>query len=831
MSGETRRSGRANKGVHTKASSSPGPPNPNKPAGAVTKGKGKKSTKAQPTEESGEDDAIRCICGDENPNDKRAFIGCDACSVWQHNVCMGEAEDDEEVPEHYFCEDCRPEEHRETIVALAEGRRIWDERTTQWKQWKKMSASRRKSKGKGEEARPSWLKKDVPNADEDMDEDVPEVEVEAEAPEEVQEVGAKRKRESVKPEPELVPAEVTPEVAARAAPQTRPDKRRKSSQPAGKVASDSDTAIVSIDQLPADRKRVAEALSKVVADDITTRVADGFSIPDGQTAKSLGEHYAGLIEYSLIMNYNETTAELYKSQFRALMANLKQNKVLIERLLGGSLKPNALATMPTKDMASEEQQRRFAELKEELDRQVVKGEELIETVVHRDVEFPSYAAPVRERASVADEGAGSPANGQSGARSPVKSDPATVTVDTTRPANLGLDRRTSSQQFDMNSIWSKTAQSPTTGPRPMQMPPRRRSSITQLPNAQQDGAKDDEDVDRLLQDPYEEVTRDDTVVWRGKLVHSGEGEPEVNARFVAGRNLTDTVSWRELLPERLNIDGRLQIAKAEEYLCGLEWSNTSDISVLAFSPYDDADAFKAVFEYFQTRARYAVVNKDKPKMVKDLYVIPVEVGGPLPDHMTRLAYCGIKLPIEQRLLLATFVVARSPDKPQIASDSTLGQQPPSANGQHHLPQHMRGVPGPAGSPLSTNAPTFSPSQQHASPTAGYGGPLMAPNQSPFPPNPYNAPALSGFGEQTATPSYPPSTMPSAMPALSMQPHSNPLVAEILGTYQWAPSAIAILSHEPKMGREKLENLRRIFETDVAARTDLEALGRKLMGGQ
>lgn len=751
---------------------------------------------------------------------------------------MGEAEDEEEVPEHYFCEVCSPEEHMETLAALAQGRHIWEERANQYKQWKKMSTSRRKSKGKGEDAQPTWLKKQVSAPVGPAPEETIETQ-------ETQETGTKRKRESVKLESEPVAAQ--PEAEAKSAPQTRPDKRRKSSQVPNKVAPDADTAIVDIDRLPSDRRKVAEALSKIIAEDVQERAKGGFRIPDGETGKSLGDRNASLIEYSLYIEYGEPTSEKYKLQFRTLMANLKKNKVLLERLFAQSLTAHDLATMESKDMASEEAQRERIRMKEELDRQIVaveeddgpkmrrthKGDEIIEDESYRATDLSANAAPVRERTGAGEDNAGSPVNG---AGSPGQTEVTPLTVDTKRPSHSTLDRRASSQQFDMNNVWQKTAASPNTSTRPMQMPPRRRSSIVQQPRDQQDGAKDDPDVDRMLQDDDDETyspaeyTADDSIVWRGKLVHSGEGEPMVNARFVAGRDLTPTVAWRELLPEKMSIDGRLQVGKAEEYLCGLQWSQTSDVSVIALTPYDDAEAFKAVFEYFQSRGRYAVVNKDKPGMVRDLYIIPVEVGGNLPEHIEKLEHCTIKLPVEERLLLATFVVQRAQGTPQVAFNSALNQQQQaSTNGQQqHLPQHLRGGgQGPSGSPLAINAPTFSPSHQNAPPPASYGAPPAAPSQSPFPPNPYNAPPPPvAAGQQPDAFAYPPQ---GAMPAVAPQPESE-LVAEILGPYQSAPSVLAILAAAPDISREKLENLRRIMDDDVPARTDLDALSRKLFAG-
>ena len=764
---------------------------------------------------------------------------------------MGMPEDDDDVPDHYFCEECRPEEHKETLAALAEGKKIWDERTNLWKQWKKMSSSRRKSKGKGGEERAPWLKKegmDMPDQEAEALEDV-------EKDEEAQETGTKRKRDSVKPDPEPREARsaVQSEEPTSAA---RPDKRRKSSQApvkSGAPPPDTDTAVVEIDQLPNDRKRIAQALSKIIADDIGDRSRSGYHVPEGFTAHSLGDRYAALIEYALFMNYETPANEKYKAQFRALNANLKRNKVLIGRLLDRNLTPDDLATMESKDMASEEQQRERAKMKEDLDRQNVmiqedgprvrrthKGDEIIEDETYHATEFQGNSAPVRERASIDEGGAGSPVNGTAG--SPRQ--PSQTPLDNKRPsvASDGAQRRQSSQQFDASKVWGP-AQSPASGagPRPMQMPPRRRSSVVQ-----QDGAKEDADVDRMLQDDQDEgddyeptadmANTDPSIVWRGRLVHTGEGEPVVNARFVAGRDLANEVPatgpWREILPSALSIDGRLQIQKAEEYLCGLQWSHHSDVSVLALTPWDDGQAFGAIFEYFRSRGRYAVINKNKQKMIKDLYIIPVEAGATsLPEHIEKLEHCTIKLPTEEKLLLATLVVHRNQQPPQYEA-SPAQRQPqqqgtPVGNGGQHLPQHVRpGAQGPAGSPLATNAPTFSPQQHGPPPAAGYPGPLQQAG-SPLPPNPYTPgqEQMAHPPPQQPAPYVAPQQFPPQQ-AMAM-PH-NPLAAEILGPYATTPTAIAIVSAEPNVSSDKLTNLRRILDEYPAPRTELKALGLKLM---
>ena len=861
-----RRSGRATKGQHSKESSSPAPKS--KPAKSGKKST-KKATSQAPSEEDSEEDVIRCICGDDNEKDKRAFIGCDACQVWQHNVCMGMPEDDDDVPDHYFCEECRSEEHQETIQALERGEKIWETRLGIWKKEKKMS-KQRKSKG-GVEAKPGWLKKDVPaEKEEEVEEKAEESPVPAPVAErESQETGSKRKREikqEVEQPPAPQPSEPAPEPEQKPTRLSRQDKRRKSSAVDSKVQPDPETAIVPIDQLPSDRQKIAKALSNVITEDISDRAKSGYRIPDGDTPKSLGELHASRIEYALTMNHGGPKDAAYGQQFRNLNANLKRNKMLVEQLLSGALTADELAVMPSSEMASEEQQKERAAMKAEADRQSTiiqseqgpkyrrthKGDEIIEDE-GTSTEAP-ISRPVRQSMDAEMGGMDAPTRptgypeqiGGGGSPTQANASRPSMSVETSRPSDAGIERRQSSQNFDMNNIWAKTAQSPTqpTGPRPMQMPPRRRSS-GQPRNDQQDGAKDDPDIDRMLQDDEETYSPADfgseDIVWRGKVVQtSDEAAPTVNARFVAGRDVSETVPWKQLLPEKLNIDGRLQIPKAEEYLCGLQWSTSSDVAVLALTPYDDAKTFDGVFEYFKSRDRYAVVNRDKPAMVKDLYIIPVDVGAKLPDHVEMLEHCTVKQPVEERLLLATFVVARAPGSPPVArsQEATPREQQPAQVANGHLPQHVRAsvAQGPAGSPLNTSGPTFSPSNGlpgNAAPVAGYGAAAPGPAASPFPPNPYGPPqAQEQPGGQYPPPTQqpgPPQGPGGQYPMPAPVTSQNPLVGEVLGGLQFAPTAQQILMAEPGIGREKLENLRHILESNPEARTDIQALASRLMG--
>ncbi|KAF8248146.1 hypothetical protein K440DRAFT_626790 [Wilcoxina mikolae CBS 423.85] len=67
-----------------------------------------------------EDEITRCICGyqeyqggdDDQSDSDGLFIQCDQCKVWQHGFCVG-ITDNDSTPDNYYCEQCKPELHRE----------------------------------------------------------------------------------------------------------------------------------------------------------------------------------------------------------------------------------------------------------------------------------------------------------------------------------------------------------------------------------------------------------------------------------------------------------------------------------------------------------------------------------------------------------------------------------------------------------------------------------------------------------------------------------------------------------------------------------------------
>jgi hypothetical protein len=535
-----------------------------------------------------------------------------------------------------------------------------------------------------------------------------------------------------------------------------------------------------------------------------------YSLGPGENAESVSHYHASRIEYELYQTYGAPPAsQAYGQQFRAIHANMKKNPMLVQRMLDNSLTAHALATMTTQDMASEELQKQRQQLKEEADKQAVmmrddeddkprvrrthKGDEYIDDQAESSHVSVFTSAPVRSR--------------EDQDKPPTPDADASATAGAAAsPDAMDVDRRESN--FDINSVWAKT-------PADQQaQPTRRRSSFAKTQTPQEKGEKHDADVDRMLADDNETdyaPPEANGVVWKGQLIQPGVTEFTACARHAAGNDFGQFMPWTELLPTVLEIEGRLDAKRADDYLCGLQWSKKSDVSVLALTPYDNRVAFDQIFDYFASRGRYAVISKARgmSSIVKDVYITPVGPGHNLPPHINLLEYNSLDSNVPERMLVVTFVVNKPDhwDNP-IVPDAAQPIDASPVNGNAHGPQ------------FSPRPPQgFTPMQNGHAHQQQFGG------GAPMPPNPYTTQSpVSGQGY--SAPNSGAGAYPSPSPQLP--PHPNPMVHAILGALAHTPVVAQILNAAGNHVEEHvLLNMRDILASEPAARDDLNIFSQRL----
>ncbi|KAL8845466.1 MAG: hypothetical protein Q9176_000102 [Flavoplaca citrina] len=902
MSDSVRKSSRATKGQHRKSFEPADTPT----AKARGKGKGSKAAKqtsSEPTPpEEDEDSIIRCICGYvvEDEDDDRKMICCDSCTAWQHNECMEVSLDDDELPEQYFCELCRPDLHQALLEKVERGERPWEERERKRQEEEEEARLRKKKGKKGKKGRVSNVKLDVepePAKTNGVPDNAPTVmpppttttpttitrEFEPRA-----ESVSKRKLPEDATEETKSPSQQEPQSKVRkvsAQVETKPPipvARRKSSniapQPsptkAAPVRRDSKVATLQMElvddiaDLQSDaRQKIAKALVKLFVDLTKQAQKEGvFTLPPNQSVDAFGNKLGLGVEYAIFMNFWGTAAEpnnQYSEKFRTINFNVKQNPALRNRLLTGELSPNEFSKMSSNDMASKDLQEKTAEMKRAADKQAVlveqqgprirrthKGEEFVEGPDAQGPSLPDtvFSAPVR-RSRPSD--AEIPTHGSPEAASPrspnavelpedlgttVASPQTTqpLSVDTKAPPRPGIGpERQSSSNFNIQDVWSSV-----TGPDSDAQKPKPSLQHTEsgqvVPPSQPIAGSGDADIDRLLkedepeeEEPYSPIdypTNPNAPVWNGRLSMEGVAEFNGNGKHVAGANLNGTIPWNLLMSETIIVEGRIDIERATEYLCGLQYSKTTDVSVVAITPTDEEDsqtAFNKLFQYFTDRRRYGVIVKKSD--TKDVYLVPLDAGATTkPEFIELLEYCTIQTPVPERMLLVTFVIRshnaaaqqennstpRQPDTAAIASpiNASGGPAPSPYPAQPSMGYH--GSPTPAAYQNSPPQPQggFQPPQYSNTP----------PQQPPYgiPPPPYQQQQQQQQHHHHQQPSYqPPYNGPVGMEA----------ARQVLGEMAHAPTVGALLHEASTAGVAEFHFVREIYEKHPAAMENYEML--------
>ncbi|ROV87871.1 hypothetical protein VSDG_09553 [Cytospora chrysosperma] len=820
MSGEPepRRSVRSTKGQHKALEALDQPIEPKRRG---SKKSNKKLTEPEPEEE----EFIRCVCGatsQEGYAEDEPWIGCENCGAWQHNVCVGMSifgEDLEDVT--YYCEQCKPEDHKKLVAEIERGEKPWVERRRKYEEDKAEEDEKKKRKGiKKGKKRLSEIPQDEPRSSQKSAKSSA-----SPAPEKT--LGAKNAISKRKDRHDS--ADTT----------TRePSKLRKVSEsqavPAPIDYEPPSDLPNSIPELPSGRQGSAKFLQRALVHVMNVYEKEGgYNPADGTSNESRADRLALAIERAV--HDTHPNIQEYAKQCRALGSNLKNNSELIVRLLDHTLTPPMLAVMSTDEMASKKLQQETAAARERSMRQSIistedgpnepryrrthKGDELIEGDT---IAAPNEASSFPQRQLSRDAPAQS--SKTSGPARVSSQDPASHgRKPSGEPMRIDTQQSPTSD-FDINKVFS-SVKSPTASQR------RRPSAPAPAPSQ---GPGVDPEVDRLLEDdgnespPYSPTEENDPdVVWRGNITMTSIADCHATAKHIGGANLAKTlgIAWTTLVPRQLTISGRLAVSTANEYLCGMRWSPMVDIVVASLTPASangKAD-FERIFNYFLSKEKYAVVGDKGLGNVKDTYLIPVAAGtGNHPEFLLNLEDNSLPQTRTENMLLLVIVYRND--------NSTMNRiHGNDWNNRTVSPStHNSATPTPVPATIaqrstSISAPTFSPTTPHLG-TGGF----------PTPQPDLNAQGHPGaYGQQHPQQhhnqaGHAPPTMPQPTPGRPLSQHElqqqgEARAREILGPYFNSPTAAFLMPQAAAMQPNEWHIVRGIFDREPMARDNLQVL--------
>jgi hypothetical protein len=576
-----------------------------------------------------------------------------------------------------------------------------------------------------------------------------------------------------------------------------------------------------ISELLDTRQPLAKALFKSLTHSIgVAEKKHGFVANDGVSNDARAEMFALQIERAV--HDTHPTIKEYGSQIKTLAFNLKNNPDLCQRLLAKTLTPPVLAVMTTDQLASKELQRETAEMKARAEKQSIlvtddgprvrrthKGEEVVETT-GTGFTVPSEDKPSALRRQSVREHDQDRAVGTDSAPGP------DAQQSTPKEDGHAEAQQSPKTEFDINKVFS-TVRSPTAA--------QHRRPSQPVPSG---GPGIDPDVDRLLQDDREEsppysptAELDPDVIWRGQVVMNTVADLQATAKHVAGNNLNKSINlpWTTLIPKKLNVVGRIDEQKANEYLCGLRYSAPTDIVVVSIHPATEAakSEFHALLDYFVSKKRYGVVGDKGIGKVRDTYLIPVLPGvGNHPEFMLNLEDNELPNTRDDPVILVVFVYR---------NDSTVMEKMPWSGwaAQQNMPpgSDLANTPTPAGhgGRPSISGPAFSPtSPQGAFPPRT--GPVHPPTTAARAP-----PAANGGSARNNVPA-----SPGPAPGQEvLQRQREGEARQLLGELANSPTFNFIVPQAYQMTANEWLLIKGFYEREPRSRDDLAYLATLIEG--
>lgn len=529
-------------------------------------------------------------------------------------------------------------------------------------------------------------------------------------------------------------------------------------------------------------------------------------MPQGKTAEEVARHLGLSIEHAMYVNIcgeSGEPTEPYKLQLRTILFNVKKNTALRDRLLVGNLLPDGLSKMSSQDMASKELQQKDAEIKREAERQHIiiqeqgprikrthKGEEIIEDDTQNVANEPVFSTAPRRAVA---EGSPSPGSQQERPRDSRQTSKHQW-IDTKSTAGAhGNDQPAlrSPDGTDHDQVFPEVA-----------------THIREpVPGGK---VQADAEIDQLLRDeepdspPYSPKDySDEGAIWHGKVVMNPIGEFVSSAKHVGGADLSGRIPWSDLVPSTLLINGRIEIQLASNYLCGLRFSSSTDVSVISISAPENPKGragFDNLFSYFTERKRYGVVGKHPLPAVTDTYLIPVEAGTTKkPDFLELLENNSLDDSLPERIFLVVFVA-------KTGSSNPASVQPPSHQPSQEPPNMDSPMTTSAGTPRLMSGQQAAPQASPTTPAPPYGQPQqptqVAGQYQQFPPN---VPAPQG-----------------ATPATGLA-----AAIQVLGPQAHAPAIQQLLHQAPNADSSQLLVVRDILVRQPDAASSYQALTEAL----
>lgn len=674
----TRRSARATKGQHKNldALDQPLEAPKKRSGGSSKKGTAKAQAASEPATtadgDEGANDIIRCICGTTEQDDEsdEMWIACNECDAWQHNVCVGAPMDPKVADEmDYWCEECRPENHKEYFDALKRGEKIWETRRHAYEEKLKAEKAKKSKKGKGRKSAGGDVRAGTPQS----------TKAATPAPAESNKKSTSTKRKS---------AEESHEGGVNKALKVS-HQTQQSPTPATHNSAELTNAVKS---LPADRQKPADSLNKAfVASLSALQKSDQLA---GQNIEQLAQRFA--LELESATWGASINIKAYASQVRALFSNIKTNLELTTRILDNFGYIDTLARMAHADMATKKRQQEDEEMRARAEKQSImvtednagpryrrthKGEELVEyerspteedSTRRRSMADPNHGMGARSRE-------GTPGQWQNTAQE-FDNRPSgdKIRQNATGQGNLSINtvgspgRRQSMAQenFDINSVYSKVQT-------PVSAHHRTGSTASQSFAQQQAANVQDADVDRLLNDddgddyePPDYQENDPSVVWRGTMTMTTVADFPAVARHVAGADLRISgAQYSDILEDRLSVAGRIDPGKAEEYLCSLRFSPSTDVCVIELSPTGGESAkkqFVRLYEHFEHKGKYGVLGSKTTERgnIRDTYLIPVAPGQPdRPEFLLNFQHNSLPTQRTEPVMIIAIVIRNSVKSP------------------------------------------------------------------------------------------------------------------------------------------------------------------------